>query len=145
MDLPTFNKSAIKPGCVMILKMWLEGFSARTISMQTGVSMSTVYRRVRRWREGRMEATRPYQTRKTITPPHPTNITSSIRLHTIRASLPYHTNIYCLMSTQKGLDLHASSINQLYYNYYLLSARCHCKNLSDCIPVTLKANNTMSK
>lgn len=146
MDLTTFNNSPIRPGCVTIVKMWLEGLSARTISMETGVSMSTVYRRVRRWREGGTVATRPYQIRKSITPPHPTDITSSIRHHTNRTLYPHHTNICCSMSTQEWPKLDAASISQIYYNYiYSLSAKCRYGNLSGCIPVSLNAENTIFK
>lgn len=146
MDLTTFNNSAIKPDCIKIVKMWLEGLSARTISLETGVSMSTVYRRVRRWREDGTVATRPYQIRKTTSPPHPNVFTSSTRPHTIRTPLPHHTNICCSMSTQRKLHLDAATINQIYYNYYYsLPARCHCRNSNDYIPVSSDADNTMSK
>lgn len=46
-----------------IVWLWLRGASAMAISQQTGVSLSTVYRWVRRWHEeGSVEA-RPYRRR----------------------------------------------------------------------------------
>ena len=44
-----------------VVWLWLRGVSAMAISQQTGVSLSTVYRWVRRWHEeGSVEA-RPYR------------------------------------------------------------------------------------
>lgn len=44
-----------------IVWLWLGGASARAISHQTGASLSTVYRWVRRWQEEGTVETKPYQ------------------------------------------------------------------------------------
>lgn len=43
-----------------IIRMWQQGSSARVISQATGISVSTVHRWVRRWREEGTVNTRPY-------------------------------------------------------------------------------------
>lgn len=46
-----------------IVWMWLRGMSAREISLETGASLCTVYRWVRRWQEEGNVETRPYRGR----------------------------------------------------------------------------------
>lgn len=53
----------------LIVKMWMDGSSAHVISRTTGISVSTVHRWIRRWREECSIETRPYTyNRKWITP-----------------------------------------------------------------------------
>ncbi|KAK3875553.1 hypothetical protein Pcinc_019602 [Petrolisthes cinctipes] len=54
------HRKTLKPERQLIINMWLKGSSARVISQTTGVSVSTVHRWVRRWRdEGTLEMS-PY-------------------------------------------------------------------------------------
>ncbi|KAK4323252.1 hypothetical protein Pmani_006034 [Petrolisthes manimaculis] len=48
----------------LIIRMWLAGSSARVISRVTGISISTVHRWVRRWRDEGTIETRPYSYHK---------------------------------------------------------------------------------
>lgn len=54
------NRKTLKPERLHIIEMWIKGSSARVISHATGISVSTVHRWVRRWREEGTVDTSPY-------------------------------------------------------------------------------------
>lgn len=56
------SSSAVIAERARIVWLWLGGESARSISQQTGASLSTVYRWIRRWQEGSIY-TKPYHRR----------------------------------------------------------------------------------
>lgn len=51
----------LKTDRLRMVWMWLEGKSARAISLETGISICTVYRWIRRWREEGNVDIRPYR------------------------------------------------------------------------------------
>ncbi|KAG7162359.1 putative homeodomain-like HTH_23 containing protein 1 [Homarus americanus] len=53
----------MKTDRLRIVWMWLSGMSARSISYETGASICTVYRWIRRWQEEGTVDTRPYRGR----------------------------------------------------------------------------------
>lgn len=55
----------------IMIRMWLMGVSSRVISHATGISVSTVHRWVRRWREEGTVETRPYRRESKPPPPPP--------------------------------------------------------------------------
>lgn len=57
------NNPAILAERARIVWLWLGGASARSISQQTGASLSVVYRWIHRWQEEGSVRTRPYQRR----------------------------------------------------------------------------------
>ncbi|KAK4323263.1 hypothetical protein Pmani_006044 [Petrolisthes manimaculis] len=58
------HKRTLKSDREVIIRMWLEGTSARDISIKTGISVSTIHRWVRRWREEGTVDTRSYYSRQ---------------------------------------------------------------------------------
>ncbi|KAK3875538.1 hypothetical protein Pcinc_019587 [Petrolisthes cinctipes] len=58
------HKRTLKSDREVIIRMWLEGTSARDISIKTGISISTIHRWVRRWREEGTVDTRSYYSRQ---------------------------------------------------------------------------------
>ncbi|KAK3875541.1 hypothetical protein Pcinc_019590 [Petrolisthes cinctipes] len=54
------NSRTLRSERQRIVRMWLGGSSTRVISHATGISVSTVHRWVRRWREEGTVDTRPY-------------------------------------------------------------------------------------
>ncbi|KAK3892676.1 hypothetical protein Pcinc_003469 [Petrolisthes cinctipes] len=54
------NSPAILAERARIVWLWLGGASARSISQQTGASLSVVYRWIHRWQEEGSVRTRPY-------------------------------------------------------------------------------------
>ncbi|KAK4323256.1 hypothetical protein Pmani_006038 [Petrolisthes manimaculis] len=83
----------------LIIRMWLAGSSARVISHATGISISTVHRWVRRWREEGTIEMRPYSYYKKCTTAVPFSYTrwipSAYMIHTYAdnyvAYLPVHS------------------------------------------------------
>lgn len=68
------NSRTLRSERQRIVRMWLGGSSARVISHATGISVSTVHRWVRRWREEGTVETRPYsytRHRPNLPPPYP--------------------------------------------------------------------------
>lgn len=57
------NSPAVMAERAKIVLLWLGGSSARSISQQTGASLSTVYRWIHRWQEEGSVETKPYQRR----------------------------------------------------------------------------------
>lgn len=57
------NSPAVLAERAKIVLLWLGGSSARSISQQTGASLSTVYRWIHRWQEEGSVETKPYQRR----------------------------------------------------------------------------------
>lgn len=57
------NNPAILAERARIVWLWLGGASARSISQQTGASLSVVYRWIHRWQEEGSVRTRPYKRR----------------------------------------------------------------------------------
>lgn len=63
MDRRVNNIRTMKADRVKIVWMWLGGMSARKISCETGASICTVYRWIRRWQDEGNVDTRPYRGR----------------------------------------------------------------------------------
>lgn len=63
MDRSLVNSPTLVAARACIVWLWLDGASARAISRQTGASLSTVYRWVRRWQEEGTVETKPYHRR----------------------------------------------------------------------------------
>lgn len=68
MDKGITNAPAVVAERARIVWLWLGGASARSVSQQTGASLSTVYRWIRRWQEEGSVRTRPFhkEKRKTL-------------------------------------------------------------------------------
>ncbi|KAK4313625.1 hypothetical protein Pmani_015029 [Petrolisthes manimaculis] len=57
------NSPAVLAERARIVLLWLGGSSARSISQQTGASLSTVYRWIHRWQDDGSVETKPYHRR----------------------------------------------------------------------------------
>lgn len=68
MDRRRTNSQAVVAERSKIVLLWMGGTSAKLISKQTGASLSTVYRWIRRWQEEGSVKTRPYHRRLRSTP-----------------------------------------------------------------------------
>lgn len=60
MDRRRTNSQAVVAERSKIVLLWMGGTSAKLISKQTGASLSTVYRWIRRWQDEGSVKTRPY-------------------------------------------------------------------------------------
>lgn len=63
----TTTNSAVLAEHAKIVQMWLTGMSVRSIARENGISLSTVYRRIRRWTDGGHMETRHYCRRHHVT------------------------------------------------------------------------------
>lgn len=68
MDRRRTNSQAVVAERSRIVLLWMGGTSAKLISKQTGSSLSTVYRWIRRWQEEGSVKTRPYHRKLRSTP-----------------------------------------------------------------------------
>lgn len=68
MDRRRTNCQAVVAERSKIVLLWMGGTSAKLISKETGASLSTVYRWIRRWQEEGSVKTRPYHRKLRSTP-----------------------------------------------------------------------------
>lgn len=68
MDRRRTNSQQVVAERSKIVLLWMGGTSAKLISKQTGASLSTVYRWIRRWQEEGSVKTRPYHRKLRSTP-----------------------------------------------------------------------------
>lgn len=138
------NSPAVLAERTWIVWMWLEGSSARSISQQTGASLSTVYRWVRRWQDEGSVATRPYHRRLKKVPwtakrefakirkmYNPSTSANELRYHTSRSFSSDSHPVTVTQSTQSPtVDVHlqqhtVSDINQAqFYGYSHVVQQC---------------------
>ncbi|KAK4317317.1 hypothetical protein Pmani_011581 [Petrolisthes manimaculis] len=85
MDQGITNSPAVVAERARIVWLWLRGESARTVSQQTGASLSTVYRWIRRWQEEGTVRTRPF---------HKLKHSKKMTPWTIKAAQSEKTNTY---------------------------------------------------
>lgn len=71
----------LKTDRLRMVWMWLAGKSARTISLETGISICTVYRWIRRWREEGSVDSRPYRGKYRTPPLFLAPYSSTLRKH----------------------------------------------------------------
>lgn len=121
-----------------IVRLWLTGASAMTISNHLRVSLSTVYRWVRRWQEQGTVKTKPYRKR--------CNISQCVRLKVKGCSLIKRTffehslpNFNGPLGTLSGVShKHISPLFISHYHIWLYSTFLHRLSL---FPLMLCCNN----
>lgn len=114
-----------------IISMWQEGCTTRDISQTTGISISTIHRWIRRWRdEGTVETRKYYSTQWTAPLPAAYSIPLFYRIRSL--------NTYGSECMQKGMPL-----RKRYYLYHCMKTPPLCKSFCMKILEECKASPTV--
>lgn len=148
MDEGISNTPAVVAERARIVWLWLGGASARSVSQQTGASLSTVYRWIRRWQEEGSVRTRPFHKGKLKTLwCEQSNERNMKKIRTPESStwqglfLPRRTRLHSLVSPSRediswyiSRLLRTSNQNSLlfYYSNFRLESSQSLKNIFPC-------------